>query len=223
MCLVAAGANSLFLRCQNSSLEYPAADSDRPGGEGQHLYPAVRMAFWQVEKSRRRASLCLLPTLPAAFPIALKTMCVTGRDIPRKCLRALKQECGLRPRAHHRRHRIGHGNLDTHAAGEWQSRLRQSSRTRRCAKPASDCLPAFPKFTSVAGTAEATTLPDAASISSPPPRQRTGSIASVHAREFARILKPGGWLVLLWNERCHECDSVSARLRATAADLRHRL
>lgn len=62
-------------------------------------------------------------------------------------------------------------------------------------------LKAYPRFTSVRGTAEATTLPD-------------GSVDFVAAaqaghwfdipkarREFRRILKPRGWLVLLWNER----------------------
>ena len=62
-------------------------------------------------------------------------------------------------------------------------------------------LAAFPKFTSVAGTAEATTLADhsvdivtAAQAAHWFDRERS-------RREFARILKPGGWLVLLWNER----------------------
>ncbi|MGB8115657.1 MAG: class I SAM-dependent methyltransferase [Candidatus Sulfotelmatobacter sp.] len=62
-------------------------------------------------------------------------------------------------------------------------------------------LAAFPKFTSVAGTAEATTLPD----------QSVDFVTAAQAahwfdrgrarREFVRILKPEGWLVLIWNER----------------------
>ena len=62
-------------------------------------------------------------------------------------------------------------------------------------------LARFPKFTSVTGSAEATTLPD----------QSVDFVTAAQAahwfdregarREFVRILKPGGWLVLLWNER----------------------
>lgn len=62
-------------------------------------------------------------------------------------------------------------------------------------------LAGFPKFTSIAGTAEATTLPDrsvdfvtAAQAAHWFDRERS-------RREFLRILKPDGWLVLLWNER----------------------
>lgn len=62
-------------------------------------------------------------------------------------------------------------------------------------------LAAYPNFVSVAATAEETTL-------------ETGSVDLIAAaqafhwferdqakREFARMLKPGGWVVLIWNER----------------------
>src|SRR5271156_4696408 len=62
-------------------------------------------------------------------------------------------------------------------------------------------LRSYPRFASVAGTAEATTLPDhgvdivtAAQAAHWFDREKA-------RREFIRILKPGGWCVLLWNER----------------------
>ena len=62
-------------------------------------------------------------------------------------------------------------------------------------------LAGFPKFTSVAGTAEATTLPDK-SIDFATAAQAAHWFDRERARrEFVRILKPEGWLVLLWNER----------------------
>ena len=62
-------------------------------------------------------------------------------------------------------------------------------------------LAVFPKFTSVAGTAEATTLPDQ-SVDVVTAAQAAHWFHRERARrEFVRILKPGGWLVLLWNER----------------------
>src|SRR5581483_7378611 len=62
-------------------------------------------------------------------------------------------------------------------------------------------LKAYPKFRSVNGTAEATTLPDV-SVDFVTAAQAGHWFDIPKARkEFARILKPGGWLVLLWNER----------------------
>ena len=62
-------------------------------------------------------------------------------------------------------------------------------------------LAAFPKFTSVDGAAEATTLADD-SVDFITAAQAAHWFNRISARrEFLRILKPGGWLVLLWNER----------------------
>ena len=62
-------------------------------------------------------------------------------------------------------------------------------------------LAGYPRFTSIAGSAEATTLPE----------QSVDIVTAAQAahwfdrekarREFQRILEPGGWMVLLWNER----------------------
>ena len=66
---------------------------------------------------------------------------------------------------------------------------------------AADFLAAFPRFHSVDGTAERTTLPD----------RSVGVITAAQAfhwfdrartrAEFTRVLAPGGWLALIWNDR----------------------
>jgi len=62
-------------------------------------------------------------------------------------------------------------------------------------------LAKYPNFTSVAGTAEATTLA-AHGVDFITAAQAAHWFDRAQARgEFVRILKPGGWVVLLWNER----------------------
>ena len=62
-------------------------------------------------------------------------------------------------------------------------------------------LAAYPRFTSVAGTAEATTLRDG-SVHFVTAAQAAHWFERAEARrDFVRILKPGGWTVLIWNER----------------------
>jgi len=119
---------------------------------------------------------------------------------PPEVLRTLKTECGLAPihlvadiasgTGIWTRTLLEHGN--SVIGVEPNSEMRQACESR---------LAGFPKFTSVAGTAEATTLKDhsvdfvtAAQAAHWFDRERS-------RREFARILKPGAWLVLLWNER----------------------
>jgi ubiquinone/menaquinone biosynthesis C-methylase UbiE len=62
-------------------------------------------------------------------------------------------------------------------------------------------LASYPKFVSVNAAAEATTLPDG-SVELVTAAQAAHWFDHARARrEFARILKLGGWTVLLWNER----------------------
>jgi ubiquinone/menaquinone biosynthesis C-methylase UbiE len=62
-------------------------------------------------------------------------------------------------------------------------------------------LAGYPRFTSVAGTAEATTLADH-SVDLVTAAQAAHWFNFEKARrEFVRILKSGGWTVLLWNDR----------------------
>ena len=62
-------------------------------------------------------------------------------------------------------------------------------------------LSEYPGFTSIAATAESTTLPDH-SVDFVTAGQAFHWFDREKVRaEFARILKPGGWVVLLWNDR----------------------
>jgi SAM-dependent methyltransferase len=119
---------------------------------------------------------------------------------PPEVVHALKAECGLAP---------SHAVADiASGTGIWTRMLLENGNPVFGVEPNAEMretgerlLAAFPRFRSVAGTAEATTLADrsvdfviAAQAAHWFDRERSG-------REFVRILKPGGWLVLLWNER----------------------
>jgi SAM-dependent methyltransferase len=59
----------------------------------------------------------------------------------------------------------------------------------------------YPNFTSIAAVAEATTLPES-SVDFVTAGQSFHWFSAEEAWiEFKRILKPGGWIVLVWNER----------------------
>jgi ubiquinone/menaquinone biosynthesis C-methylase UbiE len=59
----------------------------------------------------------------------------------------------------------------------------------------------YDRFSSVAGTAEATSLPDRSLDFATAAQAAHWFDLPKARREFARILRPGGWAVLIWNER----------------------
>lgn len=120
---------------------------------------------------------------------------------PAEALATLKQECALRPE--HIAADIASGT------GIWTRMLLENGNRVFAVEPNTDMreagerlLAGFPKFTSVAGTAEATGLAGGSADFVTAAQAAHWFHRERARREFARILKPDGWLVLLWNERC---------------------
>ncbi len=119
---------------------------------------------------------------------------------PSHVLETLTEECGLMPS-----HRVADIASGT---GIWTKMLLENGNAVYGVEPNEDMrhagerlLTGFPMFTSIDGNAEATALPDA-SVDFVTAAQAAHWFDRERARqEFVRILKPGGWLVLLWNER----------------------
>jgi SAM-dependent methyltransferase len=119
---------------------------------------------------------------------------------PAEVVDVLRSDCGLQPK-----HVIADIASGT---GIWTRMLLENGNPVFGVEPNADMrragerlLSDFPSFTSIAGTAEATTMPDAG-VDFVTAAQAAHWFDRVAARrEFVRILKPGGWLVLLWNER----------------------
>jgi len=119
---------------------------------------------------------------------------------PPQVLQMLKTQCGLN--ASHVIADIASGT------GIWTRQLLEHGNAVYGIEPNAEMRSAgerlladFSKFTSIAATAEKTTLPDR-SVDFVTSAQAAHWFDRQSARrEFARILRPGGWLVLMWNER----------------------
>ena len=127
---------------------------------------------------------------------------------PREIMIVLREECELTPGSVVAD--IGSGTgIFTRLLLENGNRVFGVEPNAEMRRAGEEFLAAYPAFTGVAGTAEASTLPD----------RCVDLITSAQAahwfdresalREFQRILKPGGYVALIWNDR---------RVDATAFD-----
>ena len=119
---------------------------------------------------------------------------------PAGVLDLLRQECGLRPEHVIADMASGTG-IFTRLVLENGNFVFAVEPNAEMRETGGDQLKAFPRVKSVAGTAEATTL-DSASVDFVTAAQAAHWFDLPRARaEFARILKPEGWCILIWNER----------------------
>jgi ubiquinone/menaquinone biosynthesis C-methylase UbiE len=120
---------------------------------------------------------------------------------PREVLALLTTECGLTPASVVADVASGTG-IFTRLLLENGTKVFAVEPNREMRAAGEQLLQAYGRqFISVAGRAEATTLP-AESVDMITAAQAAHWFDRNKARrEFVRILKPGGWLVLLWNER----------------------
>jgi SAM-dependent methyltransferase len=72
---------------------------------------------------------------------------------------------------------------------------------REMREAAERLLAGYPRFTSIAGTAESSNLPNHGVDFATAAQAAHWFDLNKARKEFMRILKPGGWAVLLWNER----------------------
>lgn len=121
-------------------------------------------------------------------------------DYPREVLEVMKGACGLSAESVIADVASGTGIL-TRMLLENGNRVFGVEPNPEMRKAGERLLAHYPRFVTVAGTAEATTLADK-SVDIVTAAQAAHWFDREKARrEFIRILKPGGWVVLLWNER----------------------
>jgi ubiquinone/menaquinone biosynthesis C-methylase UbiE len=119
---------------------------------------------------------------------------------PTEILGMLKQECGLTPDSVVADIAFGTG-IFTRMLAENGNRVFGVEPNDEMRRAGEQLLQRYARFSSVAGTAEATMLPDhSVDILTAAQAAHWFDVEKAR-REFIRILKPDGWLVLLWNDR----------------------
>src|ERR1700675_1986209 len=129
---------------------------------------------------------------------------------PPKVLETLRTECGLTPAAVVADIACGTG-IFTRILLENGNRVYGVEPNREMREAAERLLADHRNFTSVAGTAEATTLPGRSIDLATAAQAAHWFNLPMARKEFARILRPDGGAVLVWNERS---TATTAFLRA---------
>jgi SAM-dependent methyltransferase len=138
------------------------------------------------------------PTLRFSSRVENYIRCRPG--YPPQVLETLRTECGLTPLAVIADIACGTG-IFTRMLLENGNRVVGVEPNREMREAGERLLASHRNFNSTDGTAEATTLPDRSVDFATAAQAAHWFDLPKARREFARILKPDGWAVLIWNER----------------------
>jgi SAM-dependent methyltransferase len=119
---------------------------------------------------------------------------------PREVVGLLAEECGLTAGSVVADIGSGPGNLSELFLKNG-NRVYGVEPNREMREAGEHLLSAYENFESVGGSAEATTLPDACADFVVAGQAFHWFEPEAARREFARILRPGGWVVVVWNDR----------------------
>jgi SAM-dependent methyltransferase len=127
---------------------------------------------------------------------------------PEEIVDLLKKECGLTSESIIADIAFGTG-LFTRLLLDNGNRVFGIEPNQKMRRAGEAFLAGYPRFTSVVGTAEATTLPDHSLDLATAAQAAHWFECAPARREFQRILKPGGRLALIWNERSVQADAFA--------------
>lgn len=126
---------------------------------------------------------------------------------PRAIIDLLRAECGLTPDSIVADFGSGTGFL-TKLFLENGNRVYGIEPNAEMRAAGEQYLNDFPRFQSVAGSAEASTLPGACIDLAVAGQAFHWFELEPARREFQRVLRPAGWVVILWNERVHGASAL---------------